>query len=124
MKTILHPYFILIAMVYLAVQLIFYLGYSTPNFISNYLSDLLCMPIILTLITAFTRLVKRTKELELSILSIAVVVLYWSMYFEWYLPTKSGVYTADLWDVVCYITGTTIFIVWRKSTIKRVTQEA
>lgn len=75
--------------------------------IHSYLDDLLCLPIVLTLGLAAYRIVWPTYKLRLWHM-IPVFVVY-SIYFEWYLPQISLAYTSDLFDVLAYTGGLTIF---------------
>ena len=75
--------------------------------IHSYLDDVLCFPIVLTLGLGVYRF--RWPNYQLSVYHIWPVVLIYSVYFEWYLPLESTVYTADLLDVFMYVMGALIF---------------
>ncbi len=82
------------------------LGIFLP-LIHSYLDDLLCFPIVLTLGLAMYRYFK--PNYELSAWHIWPTVVIYSVYFEWYLPQTSTVYTADVFDVLMYALGALIF---------------
>lgn len=75
--------------------------------IHSYLDDLLCFPIVLTLGLAMYRYFK--PNYQLSAWHIWPTVIVYSVYFEWYLPHTSTVYTADVLDVLMYVLGALIF---------------
>ena len=75
--------------------------------VHSYLDDLLCFPIVLTLGLAMYRLFK--PSYELSVWHIWPTVIIYSVYFEWYLPQTSTVYTADVMDLLMYVLGAMIF---------------
>lgn len=82
------------------------LGIFVPV-VHSYLDDLLCFPIVLTLGLAMYRYFK--PNYELSAWHIWPTVVIYSVYFEWYLPQTSSVYTSDVFDVVIYVLGALIF---------------
>lgn len=75
--------------------------------VHSYLDDLLCFPIVLTLGLAMYRYFK--PNYELTAWHIWPIVTIYSVYFEWYLPQTSTVYTADILDVLMYVLGALIF---------------
>lgn len=75
--------------------------------IHSYLDDLLCFPIVLALGLAMYRYFK--PDYQLSAWHIWPTVIIYSLYFEWYLPQTSTVYTADVFDVLMYALGALIF---------------
>jgi hypothetical protein len=54
--------------------------------------------------------VKRNPSIRLLEWHTLFVVVYVSVVFEWWLPSKNSIYTADVWDVVCYVIGGALFI--------------
>ena len=75
--------------------------------VHSYLDDLLCFPIVLTLGLAMYRLFK--PDYRLSLMHMLPVLLTYSIYFEWYLPSVSTNATSDPLDVVMYIIGLMVF---------------
>lgn len=80
-----------------------------PPFINNYANDLLCIPIVLSIISFIIRKIKKEPTFTIPIYLIAVVVIYYSFYFECYLPGKNSRYTADYIDVIMYAVGGFIY---------------
>ena len=81
-------------------------GISIP-LVHRYLDDLLCFPVVLTFGLAMYRFFK--PDYRLTPWHIWPVVIVYSVYFEWYLPQTSTVYTADPVDVLMYLFGALIF---------------
>ncbi|MEK6492912.1 hypothetical protein [Myroides odoratimimus] len=81
---------------------------ALPSFINNYVNDILSIPLTMAVILIILRLWKGSTY-QLSPLMIASVVLYYAFYFEYYLPQHTSRYTADLYDIGCYITGGILF---------------
>lgn len=85
------------------------LGIYIP-FIHAYLDDLLAMPVVLGLTMQVFRWIHPLKNrFYFSKMQLTVGWLYFSFLFEVLLPRWSDIYTADIWDVVCYGVGTIIF---------------
>lgn len=82
---------------------------STPIFISSYFSDLLALPLILSVSLFLLRKLKRLPYLYLTNGMLAFTLLYTSILFEWILPQFNTKYTADFFDVIFYVLGTVIF---------------
>ncbi len=106
-----QPFFSVALLTYLSVHLsrmgLFYL----PEVVNSYLTDLLCLPIILTLSLLATRSIKRDYSINLTVPMISWMTLFYACYFECYLPAKNSRYTADIIDVCCYIIGASFY--WR-----------
>ncbi|ALU25123.1 hypothetical protein HMPREF9714_03165 [Myroides odoratimimus CCUG 12901] len=79
-----------------------------PSFINNYVNDILSIPLTMAVILVILRLWKGSTY-QLSPLMITSVVLYYTFYFEYYLPQHTSRYTADLYDIGCYILGGILF---------------
>lgn len=75
--------------------------------VHSYLDDLLCFPIVLTLGLAMYRYF--IPNYRLTPWHIWPTMIVYSLYFEWYLPQTSAVYTADGLDVMMYLIGLTVF---------------
>jgi hypothetical protein len=78
-------------------------------FLSNYLNDLLCLPILLFLSTRILRLFFRRPTLQLDIWQILFALVVVSLVFEWWAPQKYTVHTGDVWDVLAYAAGAMMF---------------
>lgn len=75
---------------------------AMSQFIQFYLTDFLCLPIILCLTLMFLRLYKKNEILHLTPLKIIAAFIYVSLLFEIFLPKYFSGYTADIFDVVSY----------------------
>lgn len=86
----------------------------SPNWLTHYLNDFLCIPIVATICLHAVWRVKRNYMLRLKIGSILSLVVLFSVYFELYLPENTSRYTGDLIDVLCYIAGGGVFYGFQK----------
>lgn len=80
-------------------------GIQVPVWMSSYLADLLCMPVMFVLFTGFMRHVLKRADFKMSIWMILFSVGYVTLVFEWLAPMCSNRYTADAMDAVCYLIG-------------------
>ncbi len=106
-KTLLNPVFlccVILAIINQTLEKGF--GVFIP-LVHSYLDDLLCLPIVLTLGLSVYRIVWPNYKLRLWHM-IPVLVVY-SIYFEWHLPQFSSGYTSDIFDVLAYTVGLTLF---------------
>ena len=110
----LHIAFIVCLFLYATVQVLKFIEYSANSFIFNYLNDLLVIPIVAFICLNALWYLKKDFSIRLSIISLISLTLLYSVYFEIYLPNHHERYTADVWDVVCYITGALMFYVLQK----------
>lgn len=79
------------------------------SLVNNYVNDLLCIPIILSISQMLVRKAKRDAKYILKKRIIIFIVIYYSIYFEYYLPQVTFRYTADFIDVILYCLGGFIF---------------
>ncbi|NDK54837.1 magnesium citrate secondary transporter [Pontibacter sp. BT213] len=75
----------------------------------QYLDDLLCMPLVLTITLATERLYFSNNYFVLPLRYSLVAAVLVSIYFEVILPLFSPVYTPDAVDVLCYSVGVVVF---------------
>jgi hypothetical protein len=88
-------------------------NFTTNEFISYYLTDLLFVPAMCTFALIGVRFIKRKPDLLIPGHFVLLQTIFVSFYFEWYLPEyhgKPGWYTSDIMDVLMYILGATLFI--------------
>jgi len=76
-----------------------------PEFIKNYFTDLLLMPIILSICLAIIRFIKKTPAFILTPFMIAYMTVLYAIIFEWYAPSISSNQTGDWMDVLMYVLG-------------------
>lgn len=115
MKTIKHPFFIVISAIYLSYYIIKQTDLSVPVFVSSYLADLLCIIIVNTFALWLIRKIKNLPHYELSIGTVSLSVLLFSVYFEVVLPQVNSYHVADVWDVLCYLISGFVYLFWRKT---------
>jgi uncharacterized protein YjeT (DUF2065 family) len=84
-------------------------GYSLP-FLRNYLNDLLCMPLVLSLTLFLQRTFPcRRPNHVFTKYQVGIAVAYYAVGFEGVLPLFMPRYTADGLDVVAYVLGGIFF---------------
>ena len=95
---------------YFIKQTGFYLKY-----ISDYAADLLCVPIVLSVVHfVMVKFGVIKTHFEFTPTMIAFCVLLFGLAFEWFLPMKSTNFTADPIDFVAYILGGLAYFIFRK----------
>lgn len=107
--------FLACSVIFLIGKLMAYMDVFQPWWLKNYLDDLLCMPIILGICLKGTQLLKRNKNIRISLFSALSLAAFYSLYFEVILPPLMERYTADIFDVFLYFTGALIFYFLQKS---------
>ena len=105
-------YFIFFALLYLLIRLLEVYDLIPFDWISFYLTDLCAMPLVLGVLL-FVLLKLKKDKCRLPIWFIIGMTVYWSFYFEYYLPNQNERYTADSLDVVMYFVGSLTFILWQ-----------
>lgn len=111
MKYLLRPLFILACTLFIINQLSESQQIFLP-YIHAYLDDLLCFPIVLTLILFLLRKIYRNPHYRFTTTQIVFAVAYFSLVFEVFLPYFSANYRGDVWDVVAYGLGAWVFWKW------------
>ncbi|MFN3951373.1 MAG: hypothetical protein ACK4KT_03105 [Thermaurantimonas sp.] len=94
-----------LVLIFILNQLLERLGIYVP-FVHSYLDDLIAVPITLA-ITRFIMyyLHRPTYETLFTPFHLVSVVFMFSIYFEWYLPSRYAFHHRDYFDVVCYAFG-------------------
>lgn len=99
--------------IFLAIATFIYcyqrLGVSIPDWINNYMNDLLCLPIVLYICQAAVRYLRKDCNIVLPLPLILFMALGYSLYFEYFLPEINPRYTADAIDVALYGMGALFF---------------
>ncbi len=105
-----NPVFIISCVLFWVNQLLEKIFNIFIPFAHAYLDDLLSIPVILGITLQIFRWIHSQKEhFEFSKTQLIVGVAYITFLFEILLPMWSPVYTADIWDVLCYMIGAVIF---------------
>lgn len=95
-------------------------GYGNLGFVSNYLTDLIALPIVFSVLLFLLFQLKKEKESRsLPLFFIFIYLLAWSYYFEWYLPAISQRYTSDKLDVLMYTLGAIVFYLVQPLMLKK-----
>ena len=101
----LHPAFLMMVACYVLIRLMRYLEFQMPVWMNGYVTDFLCIPLILSATLLVSRLIRKNHQLLISPFMIALICLEFAVVFEWILPAKSPVYTADKMDTLMYFLG-------------------
>lgn len=116
MKKILYPFCIL-SIVGAVVYVFQRFAIPIPPLINNHLNDLLILPINLFAVQ-YIWLLFTNKIVYVKIKMILTAIVIYTLYFECILPQFNARYTADFWDVLCYVAGGTLFWVYQHFIIK------
>ncbi|RKN82558.1 hypothetical protein D7Z94_01550 [Ulvibacterium marinum] len=106
LKAFYFPLFCSMALIVFSLQK---MSATLPEWTNNYLNDFLCMPIVLFMGQFAIRKLKGNNTLRLPWPLILTLTLFYSVYFEYYLPRINLRYTADFLDVVLYFSGSAFF---------------
>ncbi len=106
---ILHYVIIFFLLIFIGIQLFSYFEVALPNWVRFYVNDFLCMPIVLTICLRAVHIIKRDTTIRLSLFTTLSLTVLYAVYFEIYLPRVEPRYTADILDVVMYLSGSLIF---------------
>jgi len=91
--------------------------YHLYPFFRDHFTDLLFIPMQLTLALIVVRFLRRDSSLRISILQIVLTVIAMIALFEWYLPhysEKKELYTGDPADAAMYVLGGIFFIIYQQ----------
>lgn len=106
--------YIACVLLYIVLYLIKSGGHYFPV-ISDYVADLLCLPIVLGLCRfLMIRLSVVSSDFELSGAMIIFAVAAFSIIFEGILPYYASQYHSDWIDMVCYTAGAFSYYSFRK----------
>jgi hypothetical protein len=84
-----------------------------PWWMRNYLADVLCLPVVLSMAVLLQRLLfYRNSDYRLNKMQVIFTVVYVTVIFEGILPHFMPRYTADYFDVAAYSTGGWIYWKW------------
>lgn len=109
MHTFRHPVFLVCAAVFLLHQLTQKAWGITLPFADSYLDNLLCLPLLLSMLLAERRWWWRQSGYSIPFVEVAIITLILSLLFELAFPHWSPHFTADYWDVAAYATGAGLF---------------
>jgi len=108
-----HPLFVVAAALYSLYKVLRFFGsWALPTYVTGYLADLVCMPILLTLTLVVQRRLTRNLAFTFPDSWLAAAWIYVSVVFEAIVPHWSPRYVPDPLDVVAYALGTLAFRHW------------
>jgi hypothetical protein len=105
MKLLIKPYFVILCLIYFATRYLKSTDLILPIFIKNHLTDLLCMPIILTICLVGVRLIRRLPNYVLNPFMIFSMTVFYAVIFEYLAPKSNPNQTGDWIDVGMYVLG-------------------
>jgi len=109
MKTLQNKWFIVGCLTWAIVQITRKTGHPLP-YINGYFDDAFAIPVIANLGLWFQRVfIIKNNYYVLAPWHVIFIVFYVSLVFEGILPLYSKTYTADLIDILLYITGGLFF---------------
>ncbi|TYB76030.1 hypothetical protein ES677_07305 [Bizionia gelidisalsuginis] len=114
MSILKHPLFLVVSALTLAIYFAKMAAVPLPNWVAFYLSDVLCMPIVLSACLATVRIAKQNNLISIPLGAIMALTIYYALYFEWLLPHYNSRYTADIIDVGLYVIGSGLFYTFQK----------
>jgi len=113
-----YSFFIFLALV-LSASTVYFLqktGMILPKLINNYFNDLVALPIVLSICLWSVRKLHNKPKFQLSFLQCLMMVLFYIIFFEFYLPKTNPRYTADCIDSGLYLVGGLLFYWWQRRT--------
>jgi hypothetical protein len=108
-----EKYLVVLLIVYLSLFIAKKSGFYFP-IISDYLADLVCLPISLLFITWFSAKLSG-KRIDIGWRNMLMAVFYFTVVFELWMPSISENYTADILDVICYFSGGMFYLTFLKN---------
>lgn len=115
MRTISHPLFIIVLLVYLTYYVLKHTGVQMPEFVTSYLADLLSLFLINTSVLYLLRKIYKKSELELPLGFVIVSFILITLVFEVIQPIINNYFIADPIDIVCYLISASSYYLWRMS---------
>jgi len=108
-----RPLFVVAAVLYGLYKVLRLGNWATfPPYVTSYLADLTCLPILLTLTLVVQRRLTRNLAFTFPTSWLVAAWLYVSVIFEVIVPQWSAHYISDPFDVVAYALGTLAFRYW------------
>lgn len=115
-----HPLFVGATGLYGLYKLTRFFHWVTlPAWVTAYLADLACMPVLLTLTLVVQRRLTRNLAFTFPDSWLVAAWLYVAVVFELLMPHWSARYVHDPLDVIAYAIGTLAFRYWLNHLIKQ-----
>lgn len=109
-----HPIFYSTLLLAVAIYVAQHLNVPLPNWMTFYINDFLCMPIVLSFCLVFIRAIKKTETLYVPLYAVIILTTYYTVFFEWLMPQISNRYTFDIIDIGLYFIGAFLFYRFQK----------
>ena len=106
---ILYLSFVVFILTFFLFETLKFLSVPVPEWMTSYLNDFLCMPIVFTICLMAVHKIKNDTSYRLRLPLIISLTAFYAIYFETILPEISKRYTGDLLDVVIYFFGAALF---------------
>lgn len=90
-----------------------HIGHILPKELANYLGDFLCVPLVAGTTQFVVGRMRGKRDFQLSTAMLVFLVVELSVVFEWLAPRLSSRFTSDVWDVLCYVLGASVFRMWQ-----------
>lgn len=108
MRTLQNPVFLISFFLFCVNQLLELNSiYVKPLY--SYLDDLLCLPIVLTLVLTVERMYFKNNRFVFSWHYTGAAVVLFAVFFELLLPSFSHRHTSDVLDIAFYMAGAVLF---------------
>lgn len=107
-----YLYFIFFILLYALVRCLEAFDLIPYNWISFFITDLCAMPLVLGILLFIAHKL-RPSIVKFPVWFILGMTIYWSIYFEYYLPKQSSQFTGDWIDVLMYFIGSFSFVGWQ-----------
>lgn len=112
MSLFINRYFLSLLGVGVLIDVFKRMDVKLPLFFQNYCNDVLILPLVLWVVLGVLTWVKGTKA-HVSWMMMLSIAVYYSLFFEWYMPRVHSRYTADIYDVLCYFIGGGVFMMFQ-----------
>ena len=96
-------------LIFLSIKILNLAKVGMPSWITSYVNDFLCMPLVLFICLKTVQYIKKDTTIPLPLMPILVLTSFYAIYFEGYLPGVEERYTADWVDVIMYFCGALVF---------------
>ena len=83
--------------------------WTAPGWVRNFGDDLLCLPLVLSLVLVVHRLVRRSPDYTLPVFHGLLALILFSVYFEVILPGTGHPAVGDPLDSLFYLAGFIVF---------------
>ena len=110
-----HLFYISAGLVYTTIYVSRRQHIALNEWINNYVTDLLAVPIVLSIVLWLIQRIPRYNRESLSWQMVLLAWIYMSIVFESMLPLMSPRYTSDPLDVLCYLIGSVSYIIMARS---------